>query len=407
MAAVAGPPFRRMLFWAHLIAGVLAGLVILIASVTGVLLAFEPQLLDSAAIGNRIAALPASGQAALPVDRLAELARAAAPDARRLSLVIPADPEMPVTVSRGGESAPVLLNPYTGEVVADATAGTRRFLRTSESLHRWLGGRPGGVGSALIDLGTLLFLFITVSGLYLWLPPVWRWLIFKARWTPRPKYPSAWARDYGWHIAFSFWALIPLFVIALSGVVMSYGWANKLVYGAYGEQPPQRRGPPEGSGPGGQGAAGGGAPGATRSPREAPPSGERPARASLEALVATARAQASPWQRLTVPLGGRGETLDIVAELQSTERRAPRQTISVSTLDASVVTVRGPASPQATQSPAQRARTWLRLAHTGEQFGVVGQGVAACASLVACLLAYTGIALAWRRLAGPLLRPKH
>jgi uncharacterized iron-regulated membrane protein len=399
MAAVAGSAFRRTLFWAHLIAGVLAGVIILLASVTGVLLAYERQLVDVAASGNRITHLTAATP--LPADRLAGLARAAAPDARRLSLVIPADPELPVSASRGGEGAPVLINPYTGETVADAAAGTRQFLRTMEDFHRWLGGRPGGFGSVLVDLATLLFLFITMSGLYLWLPPVWRWLIFKARWRPRAKYPSTRARDYGWHIAFSFWALIPLFVIGLSGVVMSYDWANQLVYAAYGEQPPQRRGPPEG-GPGGPGGNG-------RGPRAAPQGAAETAatpasRASLEALVAAAAAHASPWQRLTVPLGPRGETIDIVAELQSTERRAPRQVITLNSADASLVKVTGPANPQATQSPGQRARTWFRFAHTGEQYGLVGQTIAALASLVACLLAYTGIALAWRRLVVPLWR---
>jgi hypothetical protein len=46
----------------------------------------------------------------------------------------------------------------------------------------------------------------------------------------------------------------------------------------------------------------------------------------------------------------------------------------------------------------------MRFAHTGEQYGVVGQTVAGLASLAACFLVYTGIALAWRRLIRPLLR---
>jgi uncharacterized iron-regulated membrane protein len=394
MAAVPGSVLRRVLFWAHLACGVVAGLVIIAASVTGVLLAYERQLVEAAAAGNRLAVAPATTP--LSADRLAELGREALPDARRLSLVFSADPAVPVSVSRGGEGAAVLLNPYTGGQLADASAGTRHFLRSIENLHRWLGGRPGGLGSTLVDLATLLFLFITLSGLYLWLPPTWRWLLLKARCTPRATYPNGKARDYGWHIAFSIWALVPLFVIALSGVVMSYDWANKLVYAAYGEQPPQRRAAPEGGGPG-----------VGRPPRDASDAGagSPTARASLEALLASAREHASPWQRLTLPINARGESIDIVAELKSDARRAPRQTLTLATRDAGLLRIAQPAAAANAQSPAARARLWMRFAHTGEQYGVAGQTIAALASLVACLLAYTGIALAWRRLVVPLWKP--
>ena len=38
--------FRKLLFWCHLTAGVTAGIVILIMSVTGVLLAYEKQIIS-------------------------------------------------------------------------------------------------------------------------------------------------------------------------------------------------------------------------------------------------------------------------------------------------------------------------------------------------------------------------
>ncbi len=46
----------------------------------------------------------------------------------------------------------------------------------------------------------------------------------------------------------------------------------------------------------------------------------------------------------------------------------------------------------------------MRFAHTGEEYGVVGQTIAGLASLAACFLVYTGFALAWRRLVWPLFR---
>jgi uncharacterized iron-regulated membrane protein len=44
-----------------------------------------------------------------------------------------------------------------------------------------------------------------------------------------------------------------------------------------------------------------------------------------------------------------------------------------------------------------RWRIFMRFAHTGAVLGVVGQTIAGIASLGACVLAYTGAALSWRR----------
>ena len=45
----------------------------------------------------------------------------------------------------------------------------------------------------------------------------------------------------------------------------------------------------------------------------------------------------------------------------------------------------------------RRWRLWMRFAHTGEYYGLVGQTIAGLASLGACFLVYTGLALTWRR----------
>ncbi|MGY0649482.1 MAG: PepSY domain-containing protein, partial [Paraglaciecola chathamensis] len=44
-----------------------------------------------------------------------------------------------------------------------------------------------------------------------------------------------------------------------------------------------------------------------------------------------------------------------------------------------------------------------RFLHTGEYFGVIGQSIAGLVSLIACILVYTGMLLAWRRL---IIAPK-
>jgi uncharacterized iron-regulated membrane protein len=54
--------------------------------------------------------------------------------------------------------------------------------------------------------------------------------------------------------------------------------------------------------------------------------------------------------------------------------------------------------PFSSNSPGRRMRAYLRFAHTGEVFGILGQTIAGVASLGAVVLGYTGISLAIRRL---------
>jgi uncharacterized iron-regulated membrane protein len=96
--------------------------------------------------------------------------------------------------------------------------------------------------------------------------------------------------------------------------------------------------------------------------------------------------------------------VDVAIEIKSTERRAPRHTVVLNTGDGSVIEVQGAGGPAPSASPGQNARVWFRFAHTGEQYGVIGQTLAGLASLAACFLVYTGLALAWRRLILPALR---
>jgi uncharacterized iron-regulated membrane protein len=387
MSNVPGSLFRRILFWAHLSCGIAAGVLILVMSLTGVLLAYERQIIASRSQSNRVELAP--GAVALDASALAEKARAAAPPGARISLIFDADPAMPVTASLGRDQQ-LLLHPVTGERLADRTESARHFFHVMEDWHRWLGGESRSTRASLMDIANLLFVFIILSGIYLWLPAVWRWRTVRGLMLFQSRYVNAKVRDFNWHHVFSVWMLIPLLLIAASGVVMSYAWANKLVFAAYGETPPQR-----GQGPGA--GPGGGGPGAERS-RE-----ERPA-LDATAVMTTARAQFSNWRRITLPLDSPGANLQLTAELISDQLRAPRQNLTLAKHDASVIELSPPPQPGAGQSPGQRARSWLRFVHTGEQYGITGQTLAAIASLAACFLVYTGLALAWRRLIRPLYR---
>src|SRR5262245_53401027 len=108
--------FRKLLFWSHLVVGVVAGLVILTMAVTGILYAYQKQIIGAAE--RRIANItpPTNDAKPLGLQELAAKVAAALPDERPTGFTLRRDPAEPVVVNLGRERV-VLANPYTGAVV--------------------------------------------------------------------------------------------------------------------------------------------------------------------------------------------------------------------------------------------------------------------------------------------------
>jgi len=376
-------PFRKILFWSHLVAGVAAGVFILLMSVTGVLLTYEKNLINMAR--NSVAITVQDDSQRLSVDELA--ARAQALDRAGASLSVSRDPAAPVLIQQRGQD-PILLNPYTGEQIADPSQTLDSFFGTVVRLHRWLAmtGESRDTGRAITGAANLVFLFIVISGLYLWLPKIWRWSFIRLNLFFRRKLPTSKARDYNWHHVFGIWALIPLFFIVISGVVISYSWAGNLVYKAVGEDVPQR-----------------GRPGGNGSGDAETQADTMPITASLQESYRAVIADAdNRWTsaRISIPRAADDSDANIALNYGSGvvsdysvsytyDRRAAAITETSTSKDAS----RG-----------RKIRRWLRFIHTGEQYGFIGQTIAGLSTLAACFLVYTGLALSFRRLILPLFR---
>jgi uncharacterized iron-regulated membrane protein len=80
---------RKLAFWLHLVAGVVAGTVICVMSVTGVILAFERQIVAFAERHARTVEPPAPGAPRLGPDALVAAATRQAPHWRRISMRLP------------------------------------------------------------------------------------------------------------------------------------------------------------------------------------------------------------------------------------------------------------------------------------------------------------------------------
>src|SRR5215813_12708684 len=98
-------PLRQVIFLLHLVTGVVAGLVIGVMSVTGVLLAFERQIIAFAERDVRTAQPPASGVSRLALNALMTTARAAVPKGKLRDVMLRADPSATVVVNFGREQS--------------------------------------------------------------------------------------------------------------------------------------------------------------------------------------------------------------------------------------------------------------------------------------------------------------
>lgn len=363
---------RKILFWGHLSAGIAAGLLILNASVTGLMIAFEHQIVEFAERGVRRVAPPADGGAPLSADDLLAGAAASAPGKRATALTVSSDPRASASVQFGRDGA-VFVDPYTGAALG-GESWIHGALHAVEDWHRWLWAREPG--RMITGAACLVFVAMILSGIVLWWPRKWGMAPFKAvsRYNPRLKGRE---RDWNWHNVTGFWCAPFLLVMSLTGVIMSYDWANDLLFRAMGSEPPPRRAAP---------AAPGGMRGGEK--REEPPL------PSFTPLLAKARAQLPVWDTITLRAPRKAGD-PVTATISEPSGVGPLRRSSLS-LDAATAEVLK-WEPYAEASPGRKARTWARYLHTGEVFGWPGQLVAFIASAGALLLVWTGLALSWRR----------
>jgi uncharacterized iron-regulated membrane protein len=189
---------RRLLSELHSVTGFWSLTVFMIVSFSGVYLAF-PQQTNTAiralfqteppANAARDLRVAADGRAAVALDRIAEIARAAVPGSTLRAVAIPAQADMPyrVTLAPGGITADggpaisVYVDPYEARALSLLDPGAyplgEKIIAWQRPLHE--GEGLGPVFKFLVFLSGLLPLVFSVTG-------VWMWLKTRRRRRPSP-----------------------------------------------------------------------------------------------------------------------------------------------------------------------------------------------------------------------------
>lgn len=378
MAAV-----RSVLFWIHLVAGVIGSVLILTMSATGVLLAFQPQMLEWLERDQRQVEVPAHARRLEP----SVLIAAATSGRDRLdqaTLTLSSDPHLSAVVSFGREGLRYV-NPYTGVVLGEGAPTARAAFQWLIEFHRWLAVEPASRPAVRIGTGgsSLLFALLALSGLVLWWPR--RVSIGSLARAATPRWVgTTTARHFNWHTVIGFWCAPVIVVLALSGAVLSFPWANRLLHAAAGTPLPAPTAAPR---PPHSGAA---QPVTARTGAAAPVDYAR-----LDPLWRLAEQQVPSWGTIAMRIPTRMEgPLSFTITDAAHWNRFARSQLTVSLATGAVARW----EPYAQQTRGQRWRGWARFAHTGELGGLTGQLVAAAASAGGVLLVWTGLSLAVRRL---------
>lgn len=402
--------FRSVLFWLHLATGLIAGVAIAIMCFTGVLLAFEHEIVAWSERDARRVEVPTDATR-LPLAELRARVEAARPGLQPTSITLLRDPAAAVVFS-AGRDASVYVNPYTGAVREPASTRVRDFMRTMRDWHRYLGreeaSRP--VGKLINGICNLAFCGLAITGLYLWWPRRWTWRNVRATAVLNWRLTGR-ARDFNWHNTIGLWCAPILIVLTLTAVPISFSWGHDLVYRLVSEEPAPR----------GRSRAANGS-GALIAP---------PATVGRafdgDDLVARLQRDFPRWEQIVLriddaPRSGAGAAVGVAAVAAdndshgSLEPRPPlvasireagswprtaSTTLNIDPFTGEVLRREGFAD----LSTGRQIRTWTRFLHTGEAVGWGGQLVAGLACLGGLFLVYTGFALSWRRFFGKARTP--
>ncbi|HET9502698.1 MAG TPA: PepSY-associated TM helix domain-containing protein [Hymenobacter sp.] len=261
--------FRRI----HLYLGLVSGLFLVVVCLTGTILVFEEELTHAFNPGRYTVEVAATPR--LSLAQLSETVRAARPKAKINAIKVYADPARTVEImlaggrpggpkgegrserapraegrapmggpnAKGGkggkaERGPTLfLNPYTGAILGEYDSHKSGF-HFIEEIHRGL--VAGRVGKLIMGINSIIFLFILGTGIVLWWPAAKQ--AFSQR--LRIKWGSSWKRlNHDFHVVLGFYASVFLFIMAATGVGMSFDWVGQTI-NTLTHSPQQRLEPP-------------------------------------------------------------------------------------------------------------------------------------------------------------------
>lgn len=229
---------RKFFKKVHLWLSLPVGLIITIICITGAILSFETEILESYYPDRYF--VKEVKETKIPLDQLIPLVNEQLKDNTVAGIKVSSDPQRTYIASlTEGFRISAFVDPYTGEL--KGTYSFRdSFFYTMMSLHRWLMDGSRTWGKYTVGITTLLFVFILISGLVWWAPTDKKKL--KSRFTIKTK--SGLKRFFhDLHVSLGIYVCVFLLISALTGLMWSFEWYRDGVCKLFGvEVPPVKEG---------------------------------------------------------------------------------------------------------------------------------------------------------------------
>jgi len=347
---------RKLLLWLHLVAGLLAAIVLILLGVTGAVMVFETPI-DHALNAKLYRIQPLSTP--LGLNAFVTKIEQARPGARMTMLFLSPDDDIAARVSlRGSDGKPVTVtaNPYTGEIIG-SLATANNFTNKLHQFHKNL--LLDAKGKLITGCGALLLIVLSLTGLVLWWPRrIWKLSDLK---------PGR-RTNFDLHNALGFWSSIFLFLFGVTGAVIHWEsetarFLDRLTYA-----PPTPPVPP------------------------VKPAPNTPLLGAEE--LANAAAQAVPGAQLISLMGLGNPRNPVRVAMHFPEDRTPggRTIVQLHPTTGAVLAVQNSRDAPAAY---RFVKLWNRQLHTGDTFGWPTRILACLISLALPLLALTGPLIWW------------
>ena len=214
--------FSKINAWLHLWLGLASGIIVFIMAVTGCVLVFEQEIKQLTSPYLNVEAQ--SPDKLLPPSQIYAAVSKALPN-KEIHGVWYNGLDKSIKVDIESDSL-IYVNPYNGKITG--IVDHEDFFHEMDEGHRylWLGEKPG---TTITSWATFIFFFLLISGLILWFPKKWNKTAinnsFKIKWSARFK-----RLNYDLHNVLGFYSLILAFLIALTGLIMSFHWVRESTY---------------------------------------------------------------------------------------------------------------------------------------------------------------------------------
>ena len=334
---------KKLLFNVHLYAGLIAAFFLLCISLSGAVIAFEPEL--NRAFHPELTNVIPTG-APMNWDDFRAGVEKQSPGWKLVRFYFPDRPNLSTYVRMRNITTKqihhIYVNQYTGAILGSTEDGSNWILKVHDLHVNFLSGK---VGNQIVTWATVGLLILSLSGIVLW----WPRKIF--RWQARASAPRL-NRDI--HFSVGFWSFLAMFGFAVTGLGLHYQTGKLLDL--------------------------------LNKPNAAQ---SRPGHGiSIEAMLQTARETlpGASIPRLLLP-EKKGDPVFIYQRFPEDKTPAGR---SFTTIDPKTGAVLSSGSSRAAPLLQTALVQYTREIHTGTLFGLPTKIIAACFALMLSILAITG-----------------